>query len=381
MERDINFNAIPAKGVHTEYRFKKAVFLICLNLKGHNAYGCVKRYLRILSLVTILICFVILVFISKSFRSPSEEELNRRQYFNTSSHKIKVTINSTFLIPNEYLCRINNPYLLIIVPSRIQNSHVREVIRATYASISRDRVSEVLGQKVDVVVRTLFLIGTSGNQTIERNILYEYMKYKDILQIDIQDTYYNLTAKLLHAFKWINLYCKHVTYILKADEDVLVNVGNLLAQLKSHNPSENGSIYGKIFDTSEHFNVFREGRWGVSHEEYPMNHYPRYAQGTSYTLTQNLVQKIVHSAQNFPYLHIEDVFITGILAGTIHGAEFIKLNGTSDWGDAIPNPCKFAENNRLAQHRMTPHLMSQTWQALMSYTITCKTYRGRTMKY
>lgn len=381
MELDINDNTIPTKMFSSDSSFIKIVVLAWSHLKGNITHGHVKRCLNLLPLAVLLVCLFILVTIFDWNRISSKEEVNRRLYYTKSSHKVRISINRTFLIPNENLCRIHNPYLLVIVPSRVQSLHIREVIRATYSTISRDRVSEVLGQKVNVVVRTLFVLGTSDNQTIERNVLYEHIKYKDILQVDIVDTYYNLTAKLLHAFKWINLYCKHATYILKADEDVLVNVSNLLRQLKRYKPSENGSIYGTIFDTSNHFNVFREGRWGVSQEEYPLNYYPRYAQGTSYTLTGNLVPKIVGTAENFPYLHIEDVFITGIVAGVIHGAEFVKLNRTSDWSDQIPNPCKFVEDNRLAQHRMTPHLMYKTWQALMSFTITCNTYRGRTMKH
>ncbi|XP_053385801.1 beta-1,3-galactosyltransferase 5-like [Mercenaria mercenaria] len=375
MESDINSNLIPSKVLRSDFSTVGNVFLVLLDFKPDTVNRKSKFTLKTIILVAILFWLLVSLSVHAGYESESEV------YYNSSSHKIKISIDKKFLIPNEYFCQIHTPYLLVIVPSRIESFKVREVIRETYASLSRDRVSEVFGQKIDVVVRTLYVIGTNDNGTTEKSVFFENMKYRDILQVDIADTYYNLTDKMLHALKWIDLYCKHVTYILKADEDVFVNIGILVEQLKRYIPSEKGSIYGHIFDTPNHLGVLRDGRWAVTHEEYPLENYPPYAQGTSYTMSKNLVRKIIHSAQNFPYLHIEDVFITGIVAGKIHKAELVKLNKTSKWGDGLPSPCGFAKNQRLAQHRMTPHLMYQTWKALMSYQITCMTYRGRTMKH
>lgn len=306
---------------------------------------------------------------------------NEHAYYHPTSKKILYSLEGKFLISNDHFCQIYSPYLLVLIPSRSSNFKVRKTIRETYGLMSRDKVPEVNGRKIDVIIRTLFVIGTSNNETVEERIFNEHMKYRDILQVDVIDSYYNLTAKLLHALKWVNLYCSHVTFILKADEDIFVNISILLEQLRMSTLSKTGNVFGKIFNTSNHLNVLREGKWAVSHEEYPFNQYPPYAQGTSYTLTRNLVPKIVHTAQYLPYLHIEDAFITGIISGKIHGAVFTKLNKTSTWGDTNPNPCRFVKNHRLAQHGMTPHLMRQTWKALMSYTVTCGTYRGRKMAY
>ncbi|XP_053385800.1 beta-1,3-galactosyltransferase 5-like [Mercenaria mercenaria] len=250
---------------------------------------------------------------------------------------------------------------------------MRKAIRETYGSISRDRIATVHGLKIEHIVRLVFVVGRCCNDTFEAMIDIENMKYKDMLKVDVVDSYQNLTRKLLHAFKWINLYCKDVTYVLKADEDVFVNIGMLLKQLNFEKPYHKGNIFGHIFDTDEHLEVKRtKTKWGVNLMEYPLDRYPPYAQGTSYTLTKNLIPKIVATSQLLPYLHIEDVFITGIVASKIHGARLVHLKGTSNWGDRKPVPCQFVDTGRIAQTTMTSRLMYATWEALQSYNDTCR---------
>ena len=41
---------------------------------------------------------------------------------------------------------------------------------------------------------------------------------------DFKEDYFNLTIKHVFALKWIASYCNDVSYILKADDDVIVNL-------------------------------------------------------------------------------------------------------------------------------------------------------------
>ena len=54
-------------------------------------------------------------------------------------------------------------------------------------------------------------------------------KYGDILQIEVVNTYNNLTVKVEGMLNWVYRYCSDVDLVLKSDEDVFVNVNNFAA--------------------------------------------------------------------------------------------------------------------------------------------------------
>ena len=56
-------------------------------------------------------------------------------------------------------------------------------------------------------------------------------RYKDILQIDFQDSYRNLTLKSMLSFRWAVDECSSFQYILKTDDDMIVNFDVLIDQL------------------------------------------------------------------------------------------------------------------------------------------------------
>jgi hypothetical protein len=318
---------------------------------------------------------------SHTYTKQTAEEVQREtsiwKYYSLPKDVVN-PISGKFLIMNTYICERDDPYLLVIVPSKPDHIRIRNAIRKTYGTLSRDKNSYANNLKIEHIVRLIFVIGKSNNNSIDNATDTENDIFKDILKVDMIDSYQNLTRKMLHAFKWINLYCANVTYILKADEDVFVNIAMLLKRLKQNKPYYKGNIFGHIFNTDDHLQVQRENtKWGVKFNEYPLDKYPPYAQGTSYTLTKNLIGKIVNTSQFLPYLHIEDVFITGIISNKIHGAQLVQLNGTSNWGDSKPVPCYFVQSGRTAQTLMTHKLMYATWQAMQSYNETCQPKESR----
>lgn len=302
-----------------------------------------------------------------------QSEANMWKYYSLSKEVVN-PIREKFLFMNTSICERDKPYMLVLVPSKPDHVRIRHAIRNTYGSLSRDKNSYANNLKIEHIVRLIFILGKTNNNTLENSTELENGIHRDILKIDMIDSYKNLTRKMLHAFKWVNIYCPNVTYILKSDEDVFVNIAMLLKQLNQSKSYYKGSVFGYIFNTDNHLQVQRTNtKWGVKFNEYPLDMYPPYAQGTSYTLTRNLISKIVETAQFLPYLHIEDVFITGILSSKIHGARLVHLNGTSNWGDSRPVPCYFVHSGRIAQTLMTPRLMYATWQAMQAYNDTCKT--------
>jgi hypothetical protein len=89
-----------------------------------------------------------------------------------------------------------------------------------------------------------FVIGQTNDSLVQQKVKDESEKYGDVLQINMVDTYVDLSIKVAGLFHWLDTFCSQVDYVLKVDDDVYVNVHNLAAVLHSLTVSEQ-SIYGR----------------------------------------------------------------------------------------------------------------------------------------
>ncbi|XP_043273368.1 beta-1,3-galactosyltransferase brn [Venturia canescens] len=81
----------------------------------------------------------------------------------------------------------------------------------------------------DVPTRLLFLLGTNGgDHNLVEKINEESEKFKDILQADFVDTYYNNTLKTMMGFKWAVEHCTNAKFYMFVDDDIYVSVKNVL---------------------------------------------------------------------------------------------------------------------------------------------------------
>jgi hypothetical protein len=102
------------------------------------------------------------------------------------------------------------------------------------------------------------MLGQMADDKIMQSIKYENDLYQDIVQEDFVDSYRNLSYKGVMALKWISLYCPQASYILKTDDDMIVNTFTLLKHLKfldSHQVKHNRSIFCLLHKA---MNVFRD---------------------------------------------------------------------------------------------------------------------------
>ena len=81
-------------------------------------------------------------------------------------------------------------------------------------------------------MKIIFLVAKSTKNTINKMILIENNMHKDIILLNFFDSYYNLTSKIMHGFNWITNYCWNSKYILKINDDVIVNTFSLISFLK-----------------------------------------------------------------------------------------------------------------------------------------------------
>lgn len=292
------------------------------------------------------------------------------QYYNMSRGIVNA-LDKRFSSSGPEVCRTSVD-VIILVPSRPGSCSLRRAIRATYGRMSKDKVARINSFNIKKIVRVVFLLGKTSNVSETEIVERESSTFQDIVEIDFIDSYYNLTTKVLHGLKWIRMNCPDVDFVVKADEDVFINIIELIRQL--HKFSNEGSEYvlGTVQREKRNTKVIREGRWGVSYDEMPLAYYPPYAQGNCYVISGSLVPKIVETAPYFPYLPIEDAFITGVLAGKLHGARLVHLKRNAKWLwlDVVPDTCRFVRYRYISMSNMAPENMYTIWNSLLHKNFT-----------
>jgi len=103
-------------------------------------------------------------------------------------------------------------------------------------------------------MRVIFMLGSSNDSQLDSKIKNESKIYGDIVQETFQDTYLNLTLKTIQGIKWVSEYCSKVKYVLKVDDDVLVNSYSLLNYLDNLKLETNNNLCA-IFMLTLHYSV------------------------------------------------------------------------------------------------------------------------------
>ncbi|XP_005101336.1 uncharacterized protein LOC101848664 [Aplysia californica] len=206
-------------------------------------------------------------------------------------------------------------------------------------------------------------IARVNNRKMQQNniksILQESERFNDILQFDTVDSYRNLTRKLMLGLQWATKHIQGIKYIMKADQDVFVNIPLVATFLRKY--GEENSIYGNIYANSW---VERTGRWAVPESAVPIPKYPIYAAGNAYIISVDAIELVLNMSAHFPYVTVEDAFITGILP-SVCGVNRINVAGFTRWTESQPDPCDFVNDRRYVGNNYTEHSFRITWRDLI----------------
>ena len=186
--------------------------------------------------------------------------------------------------------------LLVFIASCTEHRSQRQSLRDSWLLYSKSNTSRM---------RYVFILGETYNKTVLHNLEQEADVYNDIVIANFQDTYKNLTLKTMAGFQWAYKHCAHARFVMKADDDVYVNIPSLLDVLVHKN--EDFSL-GKLWKNGTVMRS-KHAKWYISYEEYPNKTYPDYYNGPGYVLSMKHVIGILHIYRNVAFLPFEDVFI------------------------------------------------------------------------
>ena len=217
------------------------------------------------------------------------------------------------------VCKDRKVSLVLCVGIRRGSLYKRKLIRDTWGS---------LGSKHTGPIVLVFFVGLPQSKEqahVQDSIVQENKIHKDIVQTNFIDNYYNLTLKTLSMLMWASEYCNQTDYILKADDDVYVNVPLLLLALRniSHIQSNQAFFIGKFENLSLPVRM-KGNKWSISHNEFGDTFFPPYLNGAAtYALTISAAIKVKDIAPSMPFLRFEDVFISGLC---VRAAGIILVN-------------------------------------------------------
>ncbi|XP_066977035.1 beta-1,3-galactosyltransferase 5-like [Macrobrachium rosenbergii] len=225
----------------------------------------------------------------------------------------------TYTISESDFCS-RHPDLQIIayVHSSVSETEKRRITRETWA-----RASEFdSGVKVGVV----FMVGSAKTPREAAIVREESQAHRDIVQGEYDDSYHTLSYKALASLRWVSIYCPRVPWTLHADDDVLLDLFLLTRFLKEVHKED--SFFCFNWKGSE---VKRFGKWQVSRTEFLEKNYPPYCSGAVWILATHLVYRLLNATRQEPFLWVDDVYITGILAKRAgighfgHLKEFLRI--------------------------------------------------------
>ncbi|XP_048350475.1 beta-1,3-galactosyltransferase 5-like isoform X2 [Sphaerodactylus townsendi] len=255
-----------------------------------------------------------------------------------------------FKLPN-IDCRRTPPFLVILVTSHPRQIKSRTAIRETWGK------ERVIAEKRIV---TFFLLGNTSQPFDRLIVTTESSLYRDIIQKDFLDTYYNLTLKTLMGFEWIHKFCPQSSFVMKTDCDMFVNTYYLVELLSKR--SQTTRFFTGILKM--HDSPIRDpgSKWYVSKEEYPENKYPPFCSGTGYVLSTDVASHVYMVSQKVRFLKLEDVFVGMCLAELKIEPEVLHSEPTFFASRVEFSPCRYRK--LITSHFVTAAEMLIYWTGL-----------------
>lgn len=259
--------------------------------------------------------------------------------------------NRGFLKLPDIDCRKNPPFLIILVTCHCDQIKTRMAIRETWG---KERVVS------DKRIVTFFLLGSTMHPRDEITAMMESLVFKDIIQKDFLDTYYNLTLKTLMGLEWVHKFCPQSSFVMKTDSDMFVNPFLLTELLLKRNRTTR-FFTGAL---TMHARPVRDPRskWYMSKEEYPWNKYPHYCSGAGYVFSTDVASRMYIVSKKIPFFKLEEVFVGLCLSHLKIKLEALHSEQVFFVGRIEFSPCRY--RRLVTSHFITPTEMLVFWNGL-----------------
>ena len=224
-----------------------------------------------------------------------------------------------YVINPNMLCDRKGLRFLVYIHSAPKNFRKRQLVRQTWGSKS------ILTQ---YNMRIVFIMGSIPEAKTMDAVAMESDRYGDIVVEDFFDSYRNLTHKAIAGLKWTSIYCDHAKLVIKADDDILIDIHALMNYLSSEEVRKYGTRNLIICNQWTRMKVIRDkkSKWYVSKEEYPDDFFSPYCSGSAFVMSMDVVKALHKASYYVPFFWVDDFYVTGLLVKRTN-LQHKRLNG------------------------------------------------------
>ncbi|KAL4227963.1 Beta-1 [Mactra antiquata] len=251
--------------------------------------------------------------------------------------------------------------IIILIPTAYTHVRHRMALRTTWLSRTMKNTAKV---------RYAFILGQAGSQKVQQDAFKEKKTYNDMVFANFSDTFANLTLKTLAAFHWVNTWCPHAMIIVKADDDVYMNLDNLITFVSKNLQFMQKTVFGGCW--ARQINRDPDSPYYVSYKAYANNTLADTCSGSTYITGSSVVKRILRVSPNIPFFHLEEMYVSFCMKKLDIKAQkqqgILPKIGTDT---EIPL-CVFKGNILISSHVRYPRKIEQIWRAKCTKSVEQK---------
>ncbi|VDL99873.1 unnamed protein product [Schistocephalus solidus] len=162
-----------------------------------------------------------------------------------------------------------------------------------------------------------------------RRVYEEADIYDDLIIGDYEDTYVNLTYKMITSYRWVSAFCRGKADIfLFLDDDYRFNANNVLSYLDTLQPREQTRLLaGPLMSWRKVLRPFKDpfrNKWALTFDEVPWSDFPPYFCGASYLVGMDVIHDMVIAAAYTRWLWVDDVFLGFVITKLPYTSRSLK---------------------------------------------------------
>lgn len=246
------------------------------------------------------------VSLRRSYEVTNERFKEEKSQLHQSQRQL-VKVNSVFTIVPDLPHNLN---VLLIINTIPLETERRNILRQTWAKQSSWRLESKSSfpDSGDIVdIGYFFMVGFHGNPCIDQSVKDESQIHRDILRVNLTESYRGLINKVLLTFEWVTNLDTKPRFIVKADHDIYVKIPELATWLLITPTST--KVYAGFVNRNAHVIRAIQSPWYVSKEDYSEEFFPPYCGGPFYIFSQNLLLHVVNASKVIKPFPVEDAYI------------------------------------------------------------------------